>query len=131
VSTIPLCTPGERGKGAAAIGKGAQSFNRDGIRQSSFPISALTGEGIDALLAALGERVARNYRSEAPVLTRARHRQALEEAASSLSRSLTANLTELRGEDLRLALRSLGHITGTVDVEELLDVIFRDFCIGK
>jgi tRNA modification GTPase len=40
-------------------------------------------------------------------------------------------LPELRAEDLRLALRSLGRITGTVGVEDLLDVIFRDFCIGK
>ena len=95
------------------------------------PISALTGEGIDALLAALGERVAQTCRVEAPVLTRARHRQALEEAALSLRRALSAALPELRAEDLRLGLRSLGRITGTVDVEDLLDVIFRDFCIGK
>jgi tRNA modification GTPase len=98
---------------------------------SAFPISALTGEGIDALLSALGERVAQSYRIEAPVLTRARHRQALEEATLSLRRALGAALPELRAEDLRLALRSLGHITGAVDVEDLLDVIFRDFCIGK
>ena len=65
------------------------------------------------------------------MLTRARHRQALEEAVSALRRSLTAPLSELRAEDLRLALRSLGRITGAVDVEDLLDVIFRDFCIGK
>ncbi len=96
-----------------------------------FPVSALTGEGIDVLLSALGERVAESYRIEAPVLTRARHRQALEEAAASLRRSLCAHLPELRAEDLRLALRSVGHITGSVDVEDLLDVIFRDFCIGK
>jgi tRNA modification GTPase len=94
-------------------------------------ISALTGEGIDALLSVLGRRVAQTYRIEAPVLTRARHRQALEEAALSLRRALSATLPELRAEDLRLALRSLGSITGTVDVEGLLDVIFRDFCIGK
>jgi tRNA modification GTPase len=94
-------------------------------------ISALTGEGIDRLLAVLGERVAQTYRIEAPVLTRARHRQALEEAAASLRRSFSAALPELRAEDLRLALRSLGRITGAVDVEDLLDVIFRDFCIGK
>src|SRR5262249_17489833 len=98
---------------------------------STLPISALTGEGIDALLSALGARVAPTYPSEAPVLTRARHRQALEEAALSLRRALGAALPELRAEDLRLALRSLGHITGAVDVEDLLDVIFRDFCIGK
>ena len=98
---------------------------------SALPISALTGEGIDKLLTLLGERVAQTYRIEAPVLTRARHRQALEEAAASLRRSFFAALPELRAEDLRLALRSLGRITGAVDVEDLLDVIFRDFCIGK
>jgi tRNA modification GTPase len=97
----------------------------------ALPISALTGEGIDALLSALGERVAQTYRIEAPVLTRARHREALEDAILSLRRALGAALPELRAEDLRLALRSLGRITGAVDVEDLLDVIFRDFCIGK
>jgi tRNA modification GTPase len=97
----------------------------------ALPVSALTGEGIDKLLTVLGERVAQTYRIEAPVLTRARHRQALEEAAASLRRSFSAALPELRAEDLRLALRSIGRITGAVDVEDLLDVIFRDFCIGK
>jgi tRNA modification GTPase len=98
---------------------------------AALPVSALTGEGIDRLLTVLGERVAQTYRLEAPVLTRARHRQALEEAAASLRRSFSATLPELRAEDLRLALRGLGRITGAVDVEDLLDVIFRDFCIGK
>jgi tRNA modification GTPase len=97
----------------------------------AFAVSALTGAGIDRLLVALGEKIADSYRIEAPVVTRARHRQALEEAAEALARSLRAPLPELRAEDLRLALRSLGHITGAVDVEDLLDVIFRDFCIGK
>jgi tRNA modification GTPase len=102
-----------------------------GFPPAALPVSALTGEGIDRLLTVLGERVAQTYRIEAPVLTRARHRQALEEAAASLRRSFSAPLPELRAEDLRLALRSLGRITGAVDVEDLLDVIFRDFCIGK
>jgi tRNA modification GTPase len=101
------------------------------LPDTAFPISALTGEGIDTLLAALGERVAQSYGIEAPALTRARHRQALEEATASLRRSLCAALPELRAEDLRLSLRGLGRITGTVDVEDLLDIIFRDFCIGK
>jgi tRNA modification GTPase len=101
------------------------------LPSAALPISALTGAGIDALLSALGERVAQTYRLETPVLTRARHRQALEDTATSLQRALAAPLPELRAEDLRLGLRSLGRITGTVDVEDLLDVIFRDFCIGK
>src|SRR3984893_13875050 len=97
----------------------------------AWPVSALTGEGIDALLSPLGERVAQRYVMESPVLTRARHRQALEDATQSMRRALGAPLPELRAEDLRLPLRSLGRITGAVDVEDLLDVIFRDFCIGK
>jgi tRNA modification GTPase len=101
------------------------------LPSTAFGVSALTGEGVDKLLAALGERVAQNYRIEAPILTRMRHRQALEETSASLHRAIAAFLPELRAEDLRLALRSLGRITGAVDVEDLLDVIFRDFCIGK
>jgi tRNA modification GTPase len=101
------------------------------LPNTALPVSALTGEGVDALLSALGQRVAQTYRTEAPVLTRARHREALEDAVLSLRRVRDAVLPELRAEDLRLALRSLGHITGTVDVEDLLDVIFHDFCIGK
>jgi tRNA modification GTPase len=109
----------------------ATSLSAPALLVSALPVSALTAEGIDRLLTVLGERVAQTYRIEAPVLTRARHRQALEEAAASLQRSFSAALPELRAEDLRLALRSLGRITGAVDVEDLLDVIFRDFCIGK
>jgi tRNA modification GTPase len=100
-------------------------------RAAPFPVSALTGEGFDALLTALAARIAATYHIEAPVLTRARHRQALEDVAAALDRARAAELPELRAEDLRLALRSLGRITGSVDVEDLLDVIFRDFCIGK
>jgi tRNA modification GTPase len=97
----------------------------------AIPVSALTGEGLPKLIAALSSRVARIYDGTAAVLTRARHRQALETALEGLRRSLAADLPELRAEDLRLAWRSLGRITGRVDVEDLLDVIFRDFCLGK
>jgi tRNA modification GTPase len=102
-----------------------------GSAGAAIPVSALTGEGLDVLVQALAARIAKTYRIEAPVLTRARHRQSLEEATASLHRALEATLPELQAEDLRLALRSIGRITGTVDVEDLLDVIFRDFCIGK
>jgi tRNA modification GTPase len=102
-----------------------------GVPEGALAISALTGEGISALVAALASRVAESYDIAAPVLTRARHREALETAHAALHRSLAAELPELRAEDLRLAWRSLGHITGRVDVEDLLDVIFADFCLGK
>ncbi|MCB1551372.1 MAG: tRNA uridine-5-carboxymethylaminomethyl(34) synthesis GTPase MnmE, partial [Alphaproteobacteria bacterium] len=70
-------------------------------------------------------------KQETPSLTRQRHRTALEKSLQALERSITAPLPELAAEDLRLAVRHLGSITGKVDVEDLLDMIFRDFCIGK
>ena len=96
------------------------------------PVSATFGSGIDTLLVAIQSRLETMIgRRSAPTLTRARHREALERAASALDRSMTAPLPELAAEDLRLAIRHLGSITGKVDVEDLLDLIFRDFCIGK
>ena len=86
------------------------------------------------LLEALQELVrARAGAKEAPVLTRERHRQALGEACVALDRALTIADTglELAAEDLRLAQRALGRITGAVDIEQLLDIVFADFCIGK
>jgi len=96
-------------------------------------ISAQTGQGLPELIAALTKLVAHRFEQNTanPPLTRARHRHALEQAAAALTRALGAHESELMAEDLRLALRSLGRITGRVDIEELLDVVFRDFCIGK
>ncbi|WP_421779534.1 tRNA uridine-5-carboxymethylaminomethyl(34) synthesis GTPase MnmE [Kiloniella litopenaei] len=96
-------------------------------------ISTKTGEGIDALLEKLNTWVVANMglSGSSSGITRQRHRSALQECLDSLGRSLETDLPELCAEDLRLATRYLGRITGKVDVEELLDVIFRDFCIGK
>lgn len=96
-------------------------------------LSLKTGEGLDALVAALTGKVAQRLETpaEAPPITRARHRHALEEAAAALGRAGAATEPELMAEDVRLAMRAIGRITGKVDVEDLLDVIFRDFCIGK
>lgn len=66
-----------------------------------------------------------------PSLTRARHRTALTETRTHIARALNVSQADMMAEDVRLATRSLGRITGKVDVEDLLDVIFRDFCIGK
>ena len=66
-----------------------------------------------------------------PVLTRARHRAALVMAVERLDSGLRATWPELRGEDLRMALRCLGRLTGTVGVDDILDSVFRQFCIGK
>jgi len=60
-----------------------------------------------------------------------RHREALYACVAALGRAAEAGEAELMSEDLRLATRALGRITGKVDVEDVLDVIFGEFCIGK
>jgi len=100
---------------------------REGLR-----LSLKTGEGLDGLIADLTTAAReRLEQGDGPALTRPRHRYALQEAAEALRRAHEAHRSELFAEDLRLALRALGRLTGHVDVEELLDAIFRDFCIGK
>ncbi|UTW51721.1 tRNA uridine-5-carboxymethylaminomethyl(34) synthesis GTPase MnmE [bacterium SCSIO 12827] len=100
-------------------------------------LSARTGAGVDDFIARLTEAVrslAVAGTGSSPGPTRARHRHALEEAGTALAQALdgwSARGPELVAEDLRLAARAIGRITGRVDVEDLLDVIFADFCIGK
>jgi tRNA modification GTPase len=95
-------------------------------------LSARSGEGIEALLQLLmAEAEARVGRGAEGVITRLRHRRALEDCSEALRRSLAAEAAELAAEDLRLALRALARVAGRVDVQDLLDVIFADFCIGK
>lgn len=98
-----------------------------------YPLSVKSGAGMDEFLAALAARLAGllDGSNAVPALTRERHRAALAEAREHLTRAQAATLPELAAEDLRMALRALGRITGRVHVEELLDKIFRDFCIGK
>jgi tRNA modification GTPase len=95
-------------------------------------ISVKSGDGLEAFIARVVEAVrATSDTGAAMPLTRARHRKALEECVESLRRARAAKLPELASEDLRLAARALGRLTGRVEVEEVLDVVFRDFCIGK
>ena len=93
-------------------------------------VSALTGEGLEALRGAIAKAV-RARVAGPPGALRARHVQALGDAVKTLGRFAAAPQTDLAAEDLRLAVRALGRVTGRVDVEDLLDAIFREFCIGK
>ena len=101
---------------------------RDGLS-----ISLRTGQGLAELLKMLQQKVQQKLEGDAPALTRPRHRHALREAYLHLQHGLAAasEHPELLAEDLRLAMRAIGRITGMVDVEEVLDFVFRDFCIGK
>lgn len=120
---------------AIAVANKADLCDRPPSEIAGFPavaVSARTGAGLTRLLRRLEGRAAEamTAAAEAP-LTRLRHRLALEECVDALARAGSADASELVAEDLRLAARALGRVTGRVDVEDLLDVVFADFCIGK
>ncbi len=97
-------------------------------------VSAASGEGLETLAQALSAFVAERAAGEHPALLRARHRTSAEEVCAHLDLVLErweALDDELLAEELRLAARALGRMTGAIGVEDLLDVVFREFCIGK
>eukprot|EP00532_Pseudo-nitzschia_australis_P000875 CAMPEP_0168193126 /NCGR_PEP_ID=MMETSP0139_2-20121125/18427_1 /TAXON_ID=44445 /ORGANISM="Pseudo-nitzschia australis, Strain 10249 10 AB" /LENGTH=617 /DNA_ID=CAMNT_0008116435 /DNA_START=194 /DNA_END=2047 /DNA_ORIENTATION=+ len=127
-----------------------ESAEIDGVQQEEqrkkfgdgiFDISCENQEGIDAFLDALTKEVVARTRGnadggEGALITRARHRKHVEAAVMALERftvlSTEGNMAvDMAAEELRLAASELGRITGAVDVEDVLDVLFSDFCIGK
>lgn len=99
-----------------------------------FDISAARGDGVAELIAALVS-YAQDYfgAGEMALVSRTRHRTLLRETVTALERAGRSDGKgdELLAEELRIAIHSLGRLTGRVDVEDILDVIFREFCIGK
>jgi len=120
--------------GPDVLGAKAPRGDLRGRGGADFRISASRGDGIQPLIAAL-VAFARDYfgSGEGGLIGRARQRKLLQETAASLHRSISAvgEGEELAAEDLRVAAHSLGRLLGRVDVEDILDVIFRDFCVGK
>ncbi len=117
-----------------------ESFRRNESIQFSkyeyqFNISSKTGEGLESLWTALSRHAEGFLAGAEPALvTRERQRRALEETVAALQRALKPELAaydDLLAEELRTAARALGRLTGRVNVEDILDAIFRDFCIGK
>jgi tRNA modification GTPase len=103
-----------------------------------FLISAATGEGVEALVEAMGVFAGQYFAAETVLVTRERHRQMLQLAWAALAGALAIDQAEGAGgreeliaEQVRMATRALERLTGRVDVEEVLDVIFREFCVGK
>lgn len=110
------------------------SVERPAGVDDALEISATQGSGLDALTDMLAALAGESLQAgEAPALTRERHRHELERARVALGDFLEADRAalELRAEDLRTAAQALGRLTGQVDVEDVLDRIFADFCIGK
>lgn len=96
-----------------------------------YPVSNVTGEGIAAFLEALAVAVRERAGSDGLAPTRARHREALAACVDAVHRARTAPFPELAAEELRVATAALGRLTGRVDVSDILDRIFGEFCLGK
>jgi tRNA modification GTPase len=119
-------------------GSAAEQSVRSTLRSEEshfYELSAVSGEGLDRLLADLTAYARSALESREPALvTRERQRHLLEQAESALNRAVSegaAGREDTFAEELRLAAQALGRLTGRVDVEDVLDKIFRDFCIGK
>jgi tRNA modification GTPase len=111
-----------RGKGSAAA------------EMVDISVSAKTGQNIDGLVERLSDWARQRFaNAESALITRDRQRRAIEACCAHLERATTAEglPLELVAEEVRLAARELARLVGRIDVEDLLDVVFRDFCIGK
>jgi tRNA modification GTPase len=104
-----------------------------GLLPSGIALSAKTGEGVPELVDILAKHAEEGLAvGEPAVITRARHRAELDAAAEALQRfRQERGGPELKAEELRIAARHLGRLTGRIDVEEVLGAIFSEFCIGK
>ena len=129
-------------QGVALAGTLAPALKADALTKNEYifenedkfiSISASKGAGIDRLLARLEAHSRQFFGQESGLITRERHRAHLLAAQSALARALAESpgREEIVAEELRLASRALGRLTGKIDVEDILDAIFRDFCIGK
>ena len=112
------------------IDKGSRASRPTG----EYAISAESGEGVEVLTGAIAT-FAENYfgSSESALITRTRHRTLLQETCAGLERALAAQDagSEIVAEELRTSIHSLGRLVGRIDIEDVLDGIFREFCIGK
>ena len=131
---------------SASTGMDGEEGGEEGEKDTAMPpahvVSCRTGEGLDELMAIIENHVAaiggagKQNSGEPPLLTRERHRRHAAGCLAALDAFLEAANTpglpvELAAEELRIAARELGRVVGAIDVEEVLDVLFKDFCIGK
>ncbi|MDF1633072.1 tRNA uridine-5-carboxymethylaminomethyl(34) synthesis GTPase MnmE [Mycoplana sp. MJR14] len=130
---MPGAPPTESGPTIYVASK-ADLYPRRDIDRSVVALSTLTGDGIDQLMDRIREHLPQLSHANAfAVPSRDRHNESLRTMLKALDEalSLPAHELELQAELLRQAANELGRMTGRVDVENLLDVIFSEFCIGK
>ena len=101
------------------------------INEEIFYISSITGKGIDKLIDRIYSYIEPENSFEDMNVSRERHRSALKKTAKYLKKSMQNKNIDLFAEDIRLSVREISKITGNIDIEDILEIIFSDFCIGK
>jgi len=111
----------------------ARYLSKNNFNQVSI-ISAKNGTGINTLLNEIEKYIKDKYKNVffgEPSLTRTRHRACLKKCLINLKKINNNKNPELNAEDLRLSINAIGNVTGEYEVEKMLDIVFKDFCIGK
>ncbi len=93
-------------------------------------VSVVTGAGLDTLIARLGEAAASGLGAGSALVTRQRQREAIADAVAALG-AVSGTAEEVTADLLRAASEAIGRLSGRIDVEDVLDRLFREFCIGK
>ena len=127
IATAPVTHP----LGQVVVNKIDKTNEAPGYRDNILFVSAQSGAGMNSLLSWLSQWARATLRPhETSYVTRLRQRAALEDVVGALDLALQAE-DELRAEALRAGVHALGRISGRVEVDAVLDLIFARFCIGK
>ena len=114
----------------AIVSKSDLVKNRGSEKNLIF-LSTKTGEGVDTLVKLLEQKIVSSFSAGTAFITRNRHRALLSEADAALTKALGKAPLEITCEEIRQAALAVGKITGKIQVDDVLDVIFKQFCIGK
>ena len=104
-----------------------KKFNDGGY----YNISSKNGFGINSLLGLIKEKISNKIPNEKLCISRERHIRCLILTKNELEKSKEDKNIDLFAEDIRLAIKNLSALFGNVDIEDILDIVFSDFCIGK
>ena len=101
------------------------------ISDNFYNISSKTGFGVDRLLKIINKKISPKTMKEEGYISRERHLRCIEKVNMHLKNAKKDKNIDLIAEDIRISIKELGNLFGNVDIEDILDIIFSDFCIGK
>ncbi len=101
------------------------------INGNFYNISSKTGFGVDRLLKIINKKISPKTLKEEGYISRERHLRCIKKVNMQLKNAKNDKNIDLIAEDIRISIKELGNLFGNVDIEDILDIIFSDFCIGK